>query len=263
VFDMAYDEAVVAAKLDPRDVDSWLLLGGRAMDMGLIPEAEAAFRRAVALKPNDWRNLLSLGFVLQTEKRNDEALVYYRKAYALAPKEPGAMLALGGMLLESESIPADQQEALQLLQRADSLNPSPFGSRLLGEAYLQAGEYPQAKQALERAAEALPEDPTVHFQLQQAYLRLGDTAAAAREAKLHKELVAYKLAKESLGDQMHVAPDDLALGLKYARLCAAHQDYLDAMLEYRRLLSAHPQAKEVQSEVAALQKRLPPNNATQ
>jgi tetratricopeptide (TPR) repeat protein len=264
VFDTAYDEAATAAKLAPRDVDAWVLLGGRAMDMSLEPKAEEAFRQAVKLNPNDWQNLLSLAFVLQTEKRYDDALVYYRQANELAPNEPGTMLALGGMLLKTAQTPEGQQEALSLLKRAVSMNPSsPPGCRMLGQAYLQAGNYQEARQYLTRAEGLSPGDPTVHFDLQQVYSRLGDTASAAKEAKEHSEIVSFLLARERLHDQAHLTPNDLAVGLKYARLCAAHGDYLDAVLEYRQLMAIHPDAKEVRSEFAVVEKKLPQNATVQ
>ncbi|HEX5322627.1 MAG TPA: tetratricopeptide repeat protein [Capsulimonadaceae bacterium] len=257
-FDEAYGEASMAARLAPQDVDAWLLAGGRAMDVGQVPKAEAAFRQAVKLAPNDWHNLLSLAVVLQTEKHYDDALTYYQKAYALAPNEPGTVLAMGGILLTHGSTAADQQRALQLLQQAVSMNPdSPPGLRLLGQAYLQAGQYQKARDTLQHAVELSPEDATLHFHLQQAYLRLGDNAAAAREAKKHTELVTFLVAKQRLQDQLHVSPNDLDTGLKYARICAAHGDLLDAVLEYRRLLLAHPEATAVRSEFAELEKKLP------
>src|SRR5579883_3328277 len=103
----AYDEAMAAARLAPKDGAAWRLAGSAAMEFDAFPKAEDAFRQAAQVDPRNWRSFVGLGDALDHEDRKPDALDCYRKASALAPNEPTPTFALGRMMLVQANAPAE------------------------------------------------------------------------------------------------------------------------------------------------------------
>ncbi len=61
---------------------------------------------------------------------------------------------------------------------------------LLGKILLSNGAAAEAVDHLERAAQLAPADPNVHYQLGQAYQRLGKSDLAAKEFEMFQQLKA-------------------------------------------------------------------------
>jgi tetratricopeptide (TPR) repeat protein len=94
---------------DPRDADAahgvamaWLGLYVTAgPDPRLLANAEQALSVVLAVRPEDPRSLMDLGFIRTEQRRFDEALELSRRALAIDAQYSPAHVTLGGLLLRS------------------------------------------------------------------------------------------------------------------------------------------------------------------
>ncbi|HZP80836.1 MAG TPA: tetratricopeptide repeat protein [Chthonomonadaceae bacterium] len=256
----AYEEALAATKLDPKDGAAWRLAGISALGLEKYVEAEDAFRQAVKLAPTDWRALIGLGDALDRQERKKEALDWYRKASEAAPNEPVATLAVGRTQFKTAATPAEIAAARQTLERAAQQDPNNGQPLLwLGRAYVREGNWKQAQQVQERAARLSPDAFEVAYELQRIYTHLGDKARAAEQAKRHQQLHAYALDTYNILARLHEAKGDLdrQLRLELSRKYAAHGDYAKAAREYRQLIRRAPDLAVARRELAEVERKLP------
>jgi spermidine synthase len=143
-----------AAARGPERHEALSLLGQAYANLGEGAKAEAALRRALALRP-DVDVHLTLGRVHAAEGRAAEALEDYGAALRLAPQHPGALLGVGTALLAlgrgTEAI-----TPLQAAAKLDSLNARAFLA--LGRAQATVGQTREAESALR---DALVLDPSL------------------------------------------------------------------------------------------------------
>ncbi|MGZ3459471.1 MAG: tetratricopeptide repeat protein, partial [Archangium sp.] len=118
-------------------------------------------------------------------EQGDEAgaLTWMRSVLEVEPNHAAAMNFIGYLLAQHGR---DWAEAERLVRRALELRPD-TGSFLdsLGFIHCQRGDYPQAVEALERAAALEPDEPVILEHLGDAYQHLsrpGDAAGAWRRA---------------------------------------------------------------------------------
>lgn len=173
--------------------------------------AEAAFKRAIELNPNNAQAYQWYGVLLRfTSDRYEEALALYRKAVELDPLSPIMNSNVGSMLMDMGRF----EEALEQRKRNIEINPDspqshgsagtayywPFGQAAkavasyrkflaldpefvvgwwrLGMVYLDLGDDTWARYWLGRFLEARPDDSWSNFSMGLANLRSGDQAQA-------------------------------------------------------------------------------------
>jgi cytochrome c-type biogenesis protein CcmH/NrfG len=215
----AYDEALAAARLEPRDEATWLLAGTAALDGDYRFEAEGALRQAIALDPNDFRGHLHLGNTLFDLSRYHEAVARYREAVRLAPQDATTHLALARALLSRAASPEDYEAVRQNLRRSLALRPDiPYASLFLGRSYARQARWREALPPLERAARLAPNSAETQFELSRVYRRLGEAAKADAAARRQRQLIAaeHDVRNESAFKQSHesrVHLSDAAAGI--------------------------------------------------
>jgi len=134
------------------------LLGG----LGLITIAQAQPWRnnllllvnAAEVAPRNIAAQILLGDELESRNQFAEAEIFYQRAVALTPAWGPAWFAYGRTLLLTH----DAQDAIQSLQQAIRLDPSPIARVWLAVACEQAGRAEEARSAL---AAALAQDPSM------------------------------------------------------------------------------------------------------
>jgi tetratricopeptide (TPR) repeat protein len=133
-----------------------LTLAGRCLNnLGLLPDAERSFRRAIAIAPTYAPALAGLGHVLRRVRRTAEAEDALRKAIEVDPVQAGSLRTLGLLCLSSNRA----KEAAGLFQRALASAPDDPGTLgYLGVALHKTGESEAAVAAYRRALELLPAD---------------------------------------------------------------------------------------------------------
>lgn len=143
-------------------------------------EAEAAYRRAIEVEPENPIPYGNLAVHLLEQSRVDEAGVLIDKALSLDP--PTAYSAHGRYLLQKGMMP----RAIEAMLAGSAVNPAHSNNQLLlADAYFQNGDYELARQTLDNADRLDPNAPIVPI-VRTAFaldLYLADEAIlAAREA---------------------------------------------------------------------------------
>jgi tetratricopeptide (TPR) repeat protein len=141
----ALAETAAALTADPQCYEA-KVAEGRAEDLALdATKSEAAFRTAIAWRPEGVDAHLWLGRVLSRNGKRDEGLIELRKAVQLDPNGPDALYELAMAL-------APSSESMTLLERATAERPSFAEAWLaLGAQQLSAGHLADAKKAAEAA----------------------------------------------------------------------------------------------------------------
>lgn len=186
--------------------------GFRAADLALAkldisegkPEA-ARHTLSVLLagNPNDPELWLHMGWLENTEKHYDQALVSFRKVVDI---DPGNIVALNNLayLLAATSTRLD--EALKYAQQVKELAPNNKGvDDTIGWIMYRQGLYRPAVKYLESAAQG-ENDPVIRYHLGMAYLKMGDQrgestlrAALKKAPDLPEARMAERLLAEAAG----------------------------------------------------------------
>jgi tetratricopeptide (TPR) repeat protein len=250
----AWEEASAATRWNPRDADAWRLAGEEALELGKLTEAEAAMRRAIALRPRDWLNQMGLGNVLMAQEQGTSAVGCYQEAVRLAPDEATAQLCLGRALLTRAHTPEEIEIARRSLLEAIRLQPDLAPAYpLLGESYSRQGRWVDARIVLLRGERIAPDNVNILFALKRVYDHTGEHGLAERLTRRHQILTDFDLKKHALISQIALVPNDIKARLELARLCAAHDDYTDARNYYRSALVRSPDPEPIRRELAAFE----------
>lgn len=134
-------------------------------------EADVLYTELIAAAPNDWRLYFSRGAARERMDRWPDAEADFRRALELSPDQPDVMNYLGYTWVDRGE---HLQEGLAMIQRAVELRPD-SGAIVdsLGWAYFRLGDYAQALEHLERAVALEPADPTLNDHLGDVYWRMG------------------------------------------------------------------------------------------
>lgn len=138
-----------------------------AMRVGNYAEAEAEYRRLIALDPSIPEAYVNLGLMLHLQKKQEEAIRTFQQAIKLEPALSNAYLFLGIDLFNLNRT----SKALPILQKYTALVPSdPQGHYYLGLTFASRGDSEKATQSLETAARLAPKDVDVLYHLAQSYI---------------------------------------------------------------------------------------------
>ncbi|HEV8589639.1 MAG TPA: tetratricopeptide repeat protein [Pyrinomonadaceae bacterium] len=148
------------AEIEARFQDA-LADGNDARDDRKFVAAEAAYRRALGLKPRDARAQYAIGNVFVDQQRWDDAETAYRAAYGVAPNDPDILIALSFALVQPRTGAANAKrfaDAEYFAKRATQLAPTnAIAFDRLGVAMTARGIYnSDAEAAFRRATELNP-----------------------------------------------------------------------------------------------------------
>lgn len=235
-----------ATRLEPQLAEACNTLANAYAVLGLVDDAEAAYRKALALKPGFAPAWFNLGALLEKRMKPEEAKAAYRAAIASNPAHRDAHINLASMLRAGRQVDA----ALELAKRATEIDP---GSKLahnnLGNLYRDKDMLVEAEASYRSAVEIDPlfDMATLNLGTLYAHLgRIGEAAAMLRRtialAPARGEAY-FQLAhatRLSLDDPLVAAmrghygdpatPDDERMFFAFAlgRICDAHGLYDEA-----------------------------------
>jgi tetratricopeptide (TPR) repeat protein len=173
---LAFRALFDAGLADPGSYRVHLLLGEayRAMNNDKLSEAE--FRQALAISPGDAAAHLGLATLYWQAKGYDKAIPELRDTLAKRPNDPEASYLMGDILVARRHYSEAYPYARAGL--AASGKTAYYAHALLGKIYASEGKMEKAIKELQLA---LPgdDDGSIHFQIYQAYRRVGDPQAAA------------------------------------------------------------------------------------
>ncbi|MGR3455767.1 TonB-dependent receptor domain-containing protein [Pseudooceanicola sp.] len=174
-----------AVRLAPERAGLWNALG-LAEDAADHPlEAEAAFRRALALEPGGPAQAANLAILLLDQERIAEAKALAESLLARDPQSYLGLRALGRAALQS-----DDPAATQLLLRALAAQPAAAETSIaLAIAAHQSGDATRAAQELDAATRLDPNDAIVPLIRSTLALDAGDVDAAIDSARRAAALI--------------------------------------------------------------------------
>jgi tetratricopeptide (TPR) repeat protein len=151
-------------------------------------EAAAAYSRAIDLiaapEPQHWALFYSRGIALERAREWDRAEADFRKALALNPDQPQVLNYLGYSLLDMNR---NIDEALAMIERAVEQRPDDgYIVDSLAWGLFLTGRYDEALTHMERASLLMPVDPIVTDHLGDVYWAVGRKREA--EFQWHRAL---------------------------------------------------------------------------
>jgi serine/threonine protein kinase/Flp pilus assembly protein TadD len=183
----------VCLALRPHSPGVWFNLTIALLGLESYEEAEAACRRALALKADYAAAHHQLGNILRRKDRPEEATAAYRQSLALQADDDETLADLGGHLVNL----GRPQEALAPLRRACELaTDNAVAQHNLGAALIALGQPHEAVAPLRLAGQLQPDYLAAHLKLAAALEMSGQPAEAAaayrRAAQLRPEFKAME-----------------------------------------------------------------------
>jgi Flp pilus assembly protein TadD len=170
--------------LEPNDLTANHYLGDLDLRRGKFAEAEARFRHALQIQPETPELLLGLAQSLEAQNK-PEASDAYRKYLAVRPEDSGTRDHLIHLLLYDQKYDA----ALAELDRADAGKPPSLDSlRMRADIQIAQNKLSDAISTLQQAVRLAPRDAQLIGGLGRIYLQKRDFAAAERELKAALQL---------------------------------------------------------------------------
>ncbi len=227
-----YEEAAAefekASVLEPTLDDA---AAGRArayVNLKRLDDAEKAYRKAIALRPNYWANYNRLGIFYLMHGRLDEAAQMSSQVISLVPDSFVGYNNLGLARLQQ----ARYAEAVPLLERSLEIRKTSDATSNLGTAYFALHRYADAARAYEQAAALNDKNFIVWGNLGDAYYwtpgRRGEAPSAYRKA--------ITIAEEALRVNKLDADTHISVALYHAML--GERD--SAFNSLRRAMAAAP-----------------------
>ena len=187
--DQAINELTEIVNLNPEDFDAITALGDMQRLAERYVEAAESYTAALKLsggnRPSDWRNYYVRGIAYERAKQWQLAEADFRRALELRPDQPQVLNYLGYTLVD---LGLKLEEALDMIERAVAAAPNEgYIVDSLGWAFYRLGRYEEAVEALERAARLEPNNAEVNDHLGDAYWQTG----RRREARFQWTIATY------------------------------------------------------------------------
>jgi Flp pilus assembly protein TadD len=138
-------------------------------------DARAAYDSAIALlgtpQENHWPVFFARGITHERQNEWPQAEADFRKALELRPDQPQVLNYLGYTMVEKK---INLDEALDMIERAVAAEPdSGYIVDSLGWVLYRLGRYDEALVHMERAVELMPIDPVINDHLGDVYWAVG------------------------------------------------------------------------------------------
>ena len=195
--------------LNPVNPDAYRGLADTYGSSARPKEAEETYKSAIALRPNDWTGHNLLGIFYFRHQRYAEAVPYFQKVAALIPDNVLAFNNLGATELEMGNAP----EAIAMYEKSLKLEESALAYSNLGMAYYFARRYPEAAEELEKATRLAPDRESYWGNL--GHARRWDPKLAPMAPEAYRR--AIELGEQTLG----INPRDARVRARLATYWAA------------------------------------------
>ena len=266
---IAVDYAQRAERAAPNDPRLWFLLGYAARLAGKSQLSVDAYSCGLRLNPSALDGLSGLAQTYSTMGRNEEAEHLLNQALSSDPKRINDAVLLGELFVRS----GEYAPALDVLSRAEQIQPSARAELLMALAYEHQRQLDMADRYLELAKRRDPNNPDVQRSLGAFYRETGNyTAAIAALESIHsskpdmKAELAYTYQLDGKQDEAaklyaqaaNAAPADLALQLSAAQADVAAGSIENAqpfLLRAAALDAEHYRLHAIRGEIARLQER--------
>jgi serine/threonine-protein kinase len=222
--DEAAQDFNLALRREPLNADAYYGLGRVYEAQKKIPEAEAAHRKAIAIRP-DPMYYDELGSLLYRAGRVPEAIAAFRKSIELAPDSIHGYRDLGAAYYAQ----GDLSQAAAQFQKALQIQPDSTLYGNLGNLYFAQGFYAQAAETFEKAL-AMPGGAN-------SYLQWGNLGDACRWTPDKKDRAreAYLRGIQLIREALQKKPESVTLHSLLGLYLAKRGDRNEALTELARL----------------------------
>jgi choline-sulfatase len=184
-----FDEAIVLLQQviakEPNMPIAYAKLGTAEANLGNLPEAVKAKRKAVELVPDSPDLHYELGSILMHAHDYDAAVPELEGVEAKMPGSWKTHILLEMAYSRTNRLP----EAIRECETVLAVLPEQYGTNLiLGRVLLRSGDAEAALPRLTKAASLRPQSPDPHTSLADAYAKLGRNDDAARERDVGQRL---------------------------------------------------------------------------
>ncbi len=263
----AVEYARRAAQATPHEAHLWFLLGYAARLNGKSQLSADAYSRGLRLNPSALDGISGLAQTYSTMGRAAEAEGLLKQVLAADPKRVNDAVLLGEILLRSGEYAA----ALDVLGRAEQMQPGARSELLLALAYEHQKQLDLASRYLELAKRHAPDNPDVQRSLAGYYREIGNYPAAisalislqSSKPEVRAELAyTYQLdgkqeeAARLYAQAANTAPHDLGLQLSAAQaeVAAGAVEAAKPFLQRASVLDAeHYRLHAIRAEIARVQ----------
>ncbi len=225
-----YEDAVQefqrSLELDHNSDATLRSLAAAYQKIGKASAAEAAYSKAVSLRPNYWGVYNDFGAFYFAQARYADAVEMFKKAIRLAPLNSSLYSNLGGMYMAL----GQYQNAVDALRQAIVLHPRSDDYGNLGAVYFYLHRYSDSAESIQQALKIDPKDGL-------NWGNLGDTLIQIPERR-PEAMSAYQKAIDLSEARLEVNPRD-AVTLAFAA-------------DYYAMLDKKPQAEETIARALAV-----------
>jgi serine/threonine-protein kinase len=244
--DLAVQEFQRALDLNPRDADALNGMAHAYENASRIADAEAAYKKAAALRLDYWDGYNTIGLFYDRQRRYDEAIKSLQRAIELTPDNAQVYFNLGAVYLDT-SDPKMIPNAERALRKSLELNPTFAAYANLGFLYTQQGKYAESAAMTEKALQFNDRDYLVWANLANAYSWLKDPVKL--ESARSREL-------ELLEESAKAKPNDAQVQASLAALYAQKKMREPALARVRTALALAPEDPVVLVTVGAAHEAL-------
>ena len=214
----------------------------------MLERRSTEFQAILKVVPDDETSALWLARFYRFQNKQGEAEKILRGLLNRDPDEGQALEQLSQILIDE----GRSQEAIELLKQAAVDSSSPDVYDLLGDAYTQAKDYPNAEDAYRKAIEQDPDDPGHRHGLASALVAQNKYAEAVEQfkkltelepgtadnhlrlAELYRRLGQFDNAQKSLEQAKQLEPGSLEVLYNQALLYEDQNRYDDAVKSAER-----------------------------
>ena len=191
-FDRARDLLMAAQEQTPRDPSILQGIGDLHFRLHEDQEALEAYRQCLEFDPHRVESRLALARLYERLNRTSEEKAEYGKVLEFDSQNPDAHAGLGHLALQAGSLDLAAKELqFALLQNPNGLQ----ANEDLALVKLRQGAFGEARGLCEKLVALNPNNPSYHYELGQALLKLGRKEEAQREFTRSQELKASEAKK--------------------------------------------------------------------
>ena len=244
-------------QMEPLDAPTYQLMGNGYAQAGHFEKAIDYYQKAIDLNPVDaltQQNFAqcynNYGVSLRNREKWDEAIDAYRNALRLMPTLQIARTNLSDAFTRkanAHSEAGELDDAVAAYLELQKLHPDEMHIRnLLGELYLQKGDYADALSVFQHVYNANPNADHALHNLIAAYHHYARSLSNTED---------YTTAIQLLEEALRLVPTDLNLRLSLANAYQGAEDYERAAIEVSRILAQEPENRQAKEEQINLQIR--------
>jgi tetratricopeptide (TPR) repeat protein len=222
------------------------------IDQDMVKKAIEQYQKITESDPKDVDSWIMLGRLQKALQNSTEAIAAYKKALAIDADNEDAMTGLATVYADL----GDNKAAAEMLQKVADKDPNPRSLTSLASVYEQLKDYSLAAEMLRRAVDqqpgntdlkhALAEDLLLSDQLDDA-LKLYQEAIAEdpkdehsllRISQIYRQKHDFAKAREAADKAKEIAPDDLELQFNDVNLLEAEGKIPEAIKTLKGILDA-------------------------